>query len=121
MGLEYKFNKKELICTDPDELQFAYRKSEDEFTFLQIKTNTDESKYLYNKYKGNPDELLKNAIFGSIFDTEIWFIEHINFNEISDEEKKIISSTYECELDNKLIICEGYFEGLYLDFEYDRD
>lgn len=109
--------------TDVDQLQFAYKHSEDEYTYIQFKEL--KNKEFFDKYSGNVPQLIEDYendsnVKSIVDDANNWNIETIDFKDISIEDEKEINSTYglneqhlTCE-DYKKLIIEGFFEQFFL-------
>ena len=116
-------NLEELICTDPDNLQFCMEviegKSYDYFQFN--KDRNDLTRKIFDRYSGYPNNLIEDikrnqGLKDAIDDFRNWHNELIVIDTIDEEDVEEIESSYGInkidytENDYNQLICEGYFE-----------
>ena len=128
-----------IMCTDPDQLQFCLKISENKFWYcepniyrddLLPETNSPNSR-IYHKYLGNPKQFLLDArvvpeVQAFAIDEQFWLEDEIDINGFSRQEQEELLDDYgykwddfECDSDRNLIICENHFEQYPLDYRND--
>lgn len=107
------------IMTDPDSLQFAKQINETTWQYCQVNDNKENGKKLKEKYEKEPYLLLETLSENDIENSDEFYNEIIDFNDISDNDVSDISNEYGLESqtlsENEFVqlVIEGYFEQYY--------
>lgn len=124
----------EVVCTDPDTLQFCLKLSGHEFWYCEFdKTilteipNSAEHNW-YRQYKGEPDRLLHDAMQNSgtmnfLNSRNLWISATIDTNDIDEKERFDLFSSYGIDPEEYTddtnryqMIAEMYFESNLFEF-----
>lgn len=111
------------IMTDPDSLQFAKQINETTWQYCQVNNNRENGKEIKEKYEKEPHLLLEELSENDIENSDEFYNEVIDFNDISDDDVYDISDEYGLKSQNLSenefiqLVIEGYFEQ-YFTVEY---
>lgn len=129
----------EIHCTDPDQLQFCLRISDNEFWYCEPNWYNDKlmldadnpERRLLLKYMGNPKKLLEDAqtdneVKALLSDCRLWLHGSSETYDFTEEEKLELLDSYGYtwdsftkDVERNQIICEFYFEQNPMEFRYD--
>lgn len=136
--MENIFNP-DIQCTDPGQLQFCLKISDNEFWYcepnwyndkLMPDADTPEREFIM-KYMGQANLIIEEAkdngeLRAFLFNNQYWLNGTIETNDFSHEEKLELLDDYgydwddfKSDSDRNQIICENYFEQNPLDFRND--
>ncbi|GAB6119621.1 hypothetical protein [Dysgonomonas termitidis] len=128
-----------LECTDPDQLQFCLRISDNEFWYCEPNWYNDKlmpdaatpERRLLLKYMGDPKKLLEDAqtdneLKALLANRQLWLHGGSETDDFTKEEKLELLDSYGYTWDSftddaerNQIICEIYFEQNPVEFRYD--
>lgn len=129
----------DIVCTDPDQLQFCLKISDTEFWYcepnwyndkLMPDSGTKESD-IVEKYTGYPKALLDDAktdndLRAFLGNRQLWLHGSSEIKDFSQEEQEELLSGYgyswssfPSDAERNQMICENYFEQNPMEFRYD--
>lgn len=107
------FDISKLQWTDPDELQFCEKITDNCYHYIQVDRATKEGEDIYNKYGGNVPQLIEDKIELNENNTFDLFVD---IDDYDDDTIGDVISSYGIDVNSseaKQLICEGIFETEY--------
>lgn len=128
-----------ITCTDPDNLQFCLKISDQEFWYCEpniynekLMPDSDASEVeLFERYKGNPKKLLHDAqtveeVKALVNNRQLWLTGSSEMDDFTQAEQIELLDDYgykwddfKSDAERNQIICENFFEQNPMDFRND--